>query len=455
LSHATHVGESLDQRYLEFADKTAGVFRRFPEIEPLRYFVFREVFVQPRSPGLGETAKHWVRPFLRSGRTSEVRRATVSMWVEGGRGIIRDTLMPVFRELRRHEIGVQLVSFDGPQGLPDQTVHFHYPAASWAPRWAGEAWDSLCDVEPKMRTPGLRRSFLYACADLASLLAEMDRVLEAMRPRLVVTASTQMIGGSALCVSARRHRIRTVLLQHGIVQPFYTPVTADMMVTWGRSSSDTLERLGIEGRRLIALGSPRHDSMGTSRTGTAKQAVVQALSLKEGRIFVFFSNGNDLLRNGAAPRESARWLNTLAERFRDRLHVIVRLHPNEDGSLYRGYERLVITKTRPTFEELMDGCDFVGSLCSTAMYEALLYRKPVWQFYADGWPDLADNWKSGLASRIASEEELLEVVDRILSEDAPAPGMIEDLQAVFVNHGRAAAAVTNFILSQLHPEALS
>jgi hypothetical protein len=444
-----HAGETLDQRYIAFRDMTSAVFARFPPLEPLRHTIFRDFVMRPRPLGFQETVKHWIRPLWRSNRTgAALERTDILLWVEGGRSIIRDTLLPVFHELRRRGAHARLVSGNGPANLPDQTICFRYPAGARAPRWAKPAWEALCDAEPQIDRNSLRRSFLCACANLNSFLTEMDRVLGTMRPRAVVAASTQMTGGSALCVSAHSRGIRTVLLQHGIVQPFYTPLAAELMLTWGRSSNETLERLGIAPQRLIALGSPRHDSMGTSGTGTGKQVLMRELSLKERCILVFFSNGNDPLRNGVAPRECARWLNTVAERFRDDLHVLVRLHPNEDGTLYRDCPRLILTKDSPAFETLMEGCDCVTSLCSTAMHEALLYGKPVWQLYADGWPELADNWTNGLAKRVSSEFELAACVTRLLNTDRRERQQGHLVQEVFTNHGRAAEAVADYILSQ-------
>jgi hypothetical protein len=406
--------------------------------------------IQPREIGFQETLKHWIRPVLRPGRISQaLERTDILVWVEGGRSIIGDTLLPVFRELLRRGALVRLVSYSGPADLPDQTVCFQHRHHARTPVWAGPAWEALCAAEPQIDR-AFRRTFYYACANLYSLLTEMDRVLAAMSPTVVVAASSQMIGGHGLFVSARQRGIQTVLLQHGVVQPFYTPLPADVMLTWGRSSCDTLERLGMESHRLVPLGSPRHDSMGGSRNGTARHSLMQTLALDDRFILIFFSNGNDLLRNGIAPMECARWLNAIAERFQDRLHVIVRLHPNEDGSLYRRYPRLIMTDTSLAFDQLMDACDCVSSLCSTAMYEALLYGKPVWQLYADGWPELADNWTGGFARRIASEEELIALMTRMLNtrgREGETNGLVQD---VFTNHGRAAAAVAEYILSQIH-----
>ncbi|MGQ0811342.1 MAG: hypothetical protein ACT4OO_08980 [Nitrospiraceae bacterium] len=444
-------GDSLDQRYLEFTAKTSDVFARFPQIEPLRHFIFKDLLIQPRPLGVREAVKHWFAPLVRREQTTGVlQKGKILIWIESARDIMRDTLMPVFLELTKRGEHVRLVSFNGPGDLPGSTLRFRYPAACFAPHWARQAWDALCEADQQFGDRSLAQSFYYACANVQSLLDEMKRVLHAVTPHVVVTASTQLVGGSAMLVAARLSGIRSLLLQHGLLQPFHLPIVADVMCTWGQSSNDTLARLGIERNRVRALGSPRHDDMGPSTNGAARPALLQRLSLKDTFTLAFFSNGNDLLRNGRAPFECARWLEVIAKRFKSRVNVIVRLHPNEDGSLYRNCPHLVITKDRPELGLLLDGCDCVASLCSTALHEALLYHKPAWQLSADGWPDLAENWKHGLAKRISSESELSEMVEHVVNEGIQERPMNDMVDGVFINHGRATHAVADFVISQSH-----
>jgi hypothetical protein len=173
------------------------------------------------------------------------------------------------------------------------------------------------------------------------------------------------------------------------------------------------------------------------------------LSLPRKPTLVFFSNGNDLLRNGDAPVECAEWLETTASHYADQINVVVRLHPNEDGSLYEHCSHLTITKGSPDLMTTLEGCDWVGSLCSTVLYDALIYRKPVLQFYAEGWPELADNWKCGLATRIASQDDLNEIVDARL--DRESFGSVDEslIDQVFANHGHATERVADFVQDQL------
>ena len=102
-------------------------------------------------------------------------------------------------------------------------------------------------------------------------------------------------------------------------------------------------------------------------------------------------------------------------------------------------------------DEHLDGCDWLASLCSTVLYDGLLYEKPVWQFHADGWPALADNWKQGLALRVRSESHLRVLVGRMLSGDADHQGDASLVARVFANHGRATQAVADVVTTHPSP----
>lgn len=441
--------KSLDERYLDFKDRTARIFAEMPELEPLRHFIFKDLLIQRRADNRIEIMKHWLRPLVRRNQSKgTLAQADVLILVESSREVIVDALLPVYRALVARGIKVQLVSSGGPADLPDSTADFRYPARAVAPNWAKQAWNKLCDEIGELRDRSLQRTFFNACANNRGLLLEINRLLNIVRPKVVVAASTQLSAGAALLTSARLRSL-TLLLQHGILQPFYTPLLADYMLTWGKSSNDVLADLGVSRSRLIALGSPRHDSMKTLTKGNHKNQLLEMLSLPKRPTFVFFSNGNDLVRNGNAPVECAEWLESMASRYASDVNVVVRLHPNEDGSLYQHCPHVKVSKASPDLATTLEGSDWVGSLCSTVLYDALLYHKPILQFYADGWPELAVNWKSGLAKRISSRTELEEMVGR-----APGPGngeYVRDalIDHVFANHGRASEKIADFVQDQL------
>jgi hypothetical protein len=441
---------SLEQRYLEFGARSDAVFSRYPQVEPLRYFVFQRLLVQRNADGLKDHVKHWLRPLLRRARTRRAERgADVLMWLESRRMEGVETLVPVYRELVARGVGVELVSFEGPTDLPVPSRRFEFPARARAPSWAQEAWEGLCECEAALRGRALARSFYHACATLQGLYDEVHRVLEASAPKVVLCASTQLVGGAALMAAARLRGIGSLLLQHGMLGWNYLPLPADLTLTWGPSSEEVLVSLGVPRARLLAVGSPRHDFMRPSGNGHARATLLRALGLSAERpTFVFFSQGSDL---GHAAVESARWLEELAAQYANALNVVVRLHPNEDGALYRGCSHLTMMHRAVELSVALDGCDWIGSISSTALYDALLYGKQPWQFCADHWPVDAQNWRQGLALRVSSGHHLSELVRAGLSQGATA-GVDETLvRRVFANHGRATRAVADVVVSCLNP----
>lgn len=441
---------SLDDRYLDFRQRTQAIFEQYPQLEGSRYRIFKHIVVQREVPGLADVAKHWVRPVIKREQTAgPLAPAEVLIWLESQRSLGQQMLLPVYHALVARGLRVQVMVFRGPNPPDVPAVQFHHPAQARSPGWADAAWGAFRDALGGLDAPSLARAFHQEVATVQSIFGELDRVLGMVQPRVVVQNITQLPGGGALAVTAPRHGAQALLLQHGLFQVFFTPITTDFMGTWGESSNEIMRRLGEPDDKLVTLGSPRHDAMQPGPPGAARRRLLAALSLPDRPTLVFFSNGNDLVRNGVAPAEAAAWLDAVAAQMGDRFNIVVRLHPNEDGSLYAGCPHLTITRQEVDLATTLDGCDVVGSLCSTVLYEGLLYHKPIWQLYADHWPDLADNWKQGLATRIASQAELAAMVQRTLDEGAASffdPAVVE---RVFANHGRSAEATADFIQARL------
>lgn len=440
---------SMDDQYLQFVQETQSVFYEFPELECLRYFIFRDLVVEQRKRKLQETAKHWIRPLRWGGQKIRTpHRAEVIVLIEGQREVIREALLPVHRELVARGVRVALLGTGGIKGLPEPASYLTFRPYVFPPRWAQAAWVALSEQVKQLRHRSLERLYKNCCGNMRGLWEGLDRILTDIYPKVVVVGSTQLPAGAGAVVAARKRGIITLLLQHGVLQPQYLPLIADKMVTWGRSSTDTFLRLGVASDKLVPCGSPRHDGLRPSVGSNAKDSFLHTLDLPNRPTLVFFSNGNDLRRNGEAPRECARWLETTAREFRNMFNIVVRLHPNEDGSLYAHCLNLHVTKNSPDLSLTLEGCDIVASLCSTVLYDALLFKKPVWQFHAEGWPELADNWRQGLATRIATQVELRENIESILESgwgpiDPCLPGR------VFANQGRAAQAISDYIEQRL------
>ncbi|MGH9970713.1 MAG: hypothetical protein ACREBG_23385, partial [Pyrinomonadaceae bacterium] len=300
---------SLDQRYLEFTARTSRVFETYPQLEPLRHFIFKELLVKGEKARRADQVKHWLRPFVRRGRTEFLPEQTdVLIVLESQREVIADALLPVHRELSARGINVKVLSIGGSPELSCSPIPFRFRVHVAAPEWSRGAWQALCRSEAELRDNSLMRSFNISAACVQGMLDECESVLAGLNPKAVLIASTQLPGGASMVTAAQARGISTVLLQHGILQVFYTPLTVDYMLTWGESSNETLKRLRAPADRFEALGSPRHDAMRSSKDGSAREVLLRKLGLPDRPTFVFFSNGNDLVRNGKAPLECARWL---------------------------------------------------------------------------------------------------------------------------------------------------
>lgn len=438
---------TLDERYLDFRDRTARVFADFPQLEPMRHLIFKELWIGSRGAAPGEWLRYLGRRFLRrTRRRGPLEQAEVLLLVEGRRELGWQMLLPLWEECRRRGIRTQLVAWNAAAELPPSTHHLYRVRPETIPAWAEDAWRRLIAVLPELRAATFRRAFRIASATAAGLSRMAREVLDRVDPRVVVVKSNNISGGVAFSTQARSEGRATVQLQHGVPQAFYTPVLEDVMLTWGESSNNILQALGVPAGKLHAVGSPRHDAM-TPVPG-ARPRLCASLGLPDRPTLVFFSNGNDLVRNGCAPAESAVWLETAATAI-PQMNFVVRLHPNEDGSLYRDTPHLCITRDEVDLVTTLSGADIVASVCSTAMYEALLFQKPVWQFCASHWPPLEDNWKQGLAERVRDELDLQSKLRHWLKAPDSRDQWARLAERVFANRGRAAATAADYIASLL------
>lgn len=430
---------TLDARYLEFRDATAEVFAAIPELEPLRFFVFRDLLVKQQGAGVADALKH----VLRRARTSR-RHAALSfpagevlLWVESRRDVLVEPVLAVHGRLLAHGVAPVIVGCNGPEQLPEPFIRFAAAPLPGVPAWARRGWDALAAVVPALGDRRLRKSFEIQADVVSAVLSAAEQLLDRLRPAAVVNASNNVIAGAALVVAARRRKIPTVLLQHGMPQAFYTPLLNDVMLTWGARSNAALQRFGVPAAKLLVTGSPRHDRFLRVDVGEARRALLGALGLPDRPTLVYFSNGNDLYRNGIGPQAAVEWLEYAAAQVRG-VNVVARLHPNEDGRLFAACRRVAVMAREVDLVTALAGADIVASQCSTALDEAVLFGKPVWQLEGDGWPELAPNWRDGLAARVGSASEL--IVHLEAAREGKAAGECDAFLAnsLFANRGRAA-----------------
>jgi hypothetical protein len=449
-NHALSNIPTLDERWLEFVARTRPVFDAHPDLVPVRQQIFKSFVERKEQLSSKEQLKHLAKLMLKRQKTEmKAGQVDVVFWLELLREVHTQALLPVMAEVQRLGLRPALIVPTTLSNRLDgisQHIVFRLPYQ----RQSGlrRAWDDLRQALPQDTNANSLSAFTTLYDTSGSCVEEIKRILAQLRPRVLVLAMDQLLSGSAACEAARQLGIPSLVLMHGAVLPYNMPLTAEHMGVWGSVGQDQLATLGIPSGKLVVLGSPRHDQFPDIPTDVRRR-FQQMLNLSERHCLVFFSNGNDALRNSKAALEGcAEWLAVAAEQLREKIEIVVRLHPNEDGSLYTKYPHLRVFKNECDLETTLAGADICAALCSTALLDALLYHKPVLQFYADGWPDLADNWRRGLSQRIANSQQLIEVLIAGEWEDC-VKRQDDHLEGVFANRGRATNVVAQYLADQV------
>lgn len=453
-------GKTLDQRWLEFVRLTAPVVVAHPYFAPVRQPFYKLQFEQRIQVKFGEGAKDLLRIGLyRDGSRIPSGSSDVVFWLHGSREPEVEAVMPLWRRVQALQLRATVVA--PPQvldGLPlpgANAVAFSAPQRFGEPGKWKRVYEDVAAILPEIARTSARKLLASLGRQEDSYEREIKRIFTSLRPRLLVLPVDQFLPGGSACVVARQMGIRSLVLLHGAVSAYNAPLTADTMAVWGETSKDQMRALGVPEQRLKVLGSPRHDLLPHSHDPAAQQRLRQRLGCDAKRILTFFSNGNDPYRNSQrAIEECAHWLTSAAERLKTAYNILVRLHPNEDGSLYARCANLRVFKNDCDLGTTLAGSDIVAALCSTVLAEAVLYEKPVLQFYGDGWPELADNWRRGLALRIASGDDLASQLERLCDEKERLALIAQQSrlkEALFASAGDATEAVARYICQEYAP----
>ena len=117
----------------------------------------------------------------------------------------------------------------------------------------------ICDHLQLRSENANRLGFLLTAASLT--VARMHRLWDLVQPKALVVVSDWEVTASILCLLARRHKIPSITLQHGVFDESMCygviPLLADYMFVWGRYHSRAAQELGVGQSHIRITGYPR------------------------------------------------------------------------------------------------------------------------------------------------------------------------------------------------------
>jgi hypothetical protein len=214
---------------------------------------------------------------LVSGRHHIAGRADVACVLEIPTPSMTDGLVAVARALGKR---AAILSADSratrrvrKAGVSASTIRLPVPQqvrlVSNAKRHLELAFAGVCDRPPRMPLDGrdlgrsamssLRRLVLRSAPWLAAEYEGLAQELLRLAPQTVLVASDQHRIGRLACAIARDHRVRTIVIQHGLPQMRVglVPVVADVVATWSDASREWFIGQGTDPGRLAVTGNPR------------------------------------------------------------------------------------------------------------------------------------------------------------------------------------------------------
>ena len=400
----------VDERWADFAVRFGPLTERYPLLLAARHELFwSSMFGWPQVGPL-EPVKEVARGVLRRSQTSlPPGGCDVAFLVDSPRDILADMVLPVIERLeaqgRRAALLLTPGAATGSTWADRQATVIRWPFRLGDARERRRIFKEVRNSVPESVGPKDWPNFSRLLRMIGSLDREVMRILERLRPRVVVQVRDQTLFPTAFSTAARRLGIKTLALQHGLLGSTDVPLIADSYAVWGPSTRDQLVRAGADPDRIAVLGSPRHDSVGIADPSTGK-AVRKAMGVEGKLVLTFFSGTHaERLSGRAAQVGCARWLDGAGTTLGGDVAIFVRLHPDEDDRVYRGLDGLRVLPRSLDVATVFAASDVVGSLCSTALQESVLHGKPPLQFLADDWPEMTDLWRDGLAHRVGSEAE--------------------------------------------------
>ena len=212
--------------------------------------------------------------------------------------------------------------------------------------------------------------YVWECSCFSRFYSEM---LKRVSPKLLIVSSYYSVINMIIIREANRLGIPTVEMQHGTIgneHVAYNCIAGDVtndaapkyMLVYGRFEQDVM-RSFVARKNIYKVGNPFLNSLRDHRP--AGNSACKSLL-----VISFISDNEDLIRFTLQMRE-----------LDSNMRIVYRFHPEEriDAAVIRQFESEEIECSSDfsvSIYELIMDCDYCIGTLSTALYEALCFKKP-------------------------------------------------------------------------------
>lgn len=219
----------------------------------------------------------------------------------------------------------------------------------------------------------------------------------------------------SVAYSAKKTNTPTLLIQHGTLvdYPLYGEFYSNIFAVYGKNTKKIYTGFGIKSDKIKVIGNIKFDSLYQKRKHYKKERIFELLNIPKSKKIILFTSQGD------SKEEDEKLLLAIFNAFKrypkDNHHLVIKLHPAEDGRLpkniAKGFDNYTITKDVDIFE-MINASDVVITYWSTTGLEAMVLGKPLIVLNLSGKPDNILYAKEGAALGVYNQNKLYQTLKK-------------------------------------------
>jgi ribosomal protein L22 len=247
---------------------------------------------------------------------------------------------------------------------------------------------------------------------------------------LIITSGIEVEEQRTFIIAAKKMNIKTLYLPHGILYTlvgFSPPLPVDKVAAWGEEEKRWLGSRGMDGRKMIATGSPHFDRYVTEKRPSREKSCYKLGLDPDKKTIVLathhFERWVTIANQHLIGMEWYKFFKMViasVEPFPD-YQLVVKLHPvDEEVEIHKRMLKEISDKNIPAFQgenilfDFINVCDIWITYPSTTGLEAMILDKPVITLIPEG-KEIRNNsiLEAGLC--VKSAQELKMAIEKIIN----------------------------------------